>query len=173
MTNGAGRNDDGLAAIDAAMLADDFRAGEEQRKFDRMLDDYIDGVAYVERDGVTFTEDGRLYEPLDNTPLPGAGDEFLAEQRAKAIYAGEPPPASLEELHAASALPEVEPVPDYQGRPPALDRELQRIIDVNKRNFPTSATEIRAPGKHAERAGRRYRAPSPQQGLSTDHGYGQ
>ena len=88
MTEGAGRNDDGLDAIEAAMFADHFRAGEEQRKFDRMFDDYIDGVAYVERDGVIFTEDGRLYELLDNIPLPGAGDEFLAEQRAKAVYAG-------------------------------------------------------------------------------------
>lgn len=168
MTDGAGRKDDGLDAIEAAMLADDFRAGEEQRKLDRMLDDYIDGVAYVERDGVTYTEDGRLYEPPDNTPLPGAGAEFLAEQRAKAIYAGERPPASLEELHAASALPEVQPLPDYQESPPVLDPELQRIVDVNKRNFPTSATEIGRPTKGSGAEGRNYRPPV--QGRGTESG---
>ena len=148
------------------MLADEFRVSEEQRKFDRMLDDHIDGVTYVERDGVTYTDDGRLFEPMENTPRPGAAEGYLAEERARAIYAGETPPASIDELRARSALSAVGPA---QG-PPALDPELQRIVDLNARNYPTSATEIRAPGKHAAPDGPRHRAPSSEQDRSHDVG---
>jgi len=133
MTDAAARSDDGFDAIAAGMLADEFRASEEDRKFNQMLDDHIDGVTYVEVDGVTYTDDGRLSEPMENTPRPGAAEGYLAEERARAIYAGETPPASIDELHARSALPIVEPAA------PALDPEMQRVVDVNARNYPTSA----------------------------------
>lgn len=64
-----------------------------------------------------------------------------------------------------SPPPEVE-----QPATPQLDTELQRIVDVNKRNFPTSATEIRAPGRGAADESRGY-SPPPQQGRSRDVGY--
>ena len=51
-----------------------------------------------------------------------------------------------------------------------LDPELQRIVDVNKHNFPTSAAEIGRPTQGSTTEGRSYRPP--QQGLSADHGYG-
>lgn len=165
MTGAAGSDDDGFDAIAAGMLADEFRASEEQRKFDRMLDNHIDGVTYVEVDGVTYTDDGRLFEPMENTPRPGAAEGFLAEERARAIYTGETQPASIDELHARSVLPGVEPAPG----PPALDPELQRIVDLNARNYPTSATEIRAPGKHAA-DGARHRAASSGQDRGRDVG---
>ena len=56
------------------------------------------------------------------------------------------------------------------GSRPQLDPELQRIVDVNKLNYPTSATEIRPPERGSAGPGRGYRPP--QQGLSNDHGYG-
>ncbi|POH63005.1 hypothetical protein C3B61_15115 [Cryobacterium zongtaii] len=155
MTDAAASNDDGFDAIAGGMLADEFRASEQDRKFNQMLDDHIDGVTYVEVDGVTYTDDGRLYEPMDDTPRPGAAEGHFAEERARATYAGEMPPASIDELHARSALPVVEPAPA------TLDPELQRIVDLNARSYPTSATEIHAPGKHADPAGATNLAPSP------------
>ncbi|MEB0203180.1 hypothetical protein QN345_01835 [Cryobacterium sp. 10I1] len=169
MTDATASNDDGLDSIAAGLLADEFRAREEQRKFDRMLDDHIDGVTYVERDGVTYTEDGRLYEPMDHTGIPGAGAEFLAEMRAKAIYEGERPPASLAEVHAEMARPEVDPSTDYHGSP-ALDPELQRIVDVNKRNYLTPAAWSRVRGKHTAPEGREYRASTPERHRGLDLG---
>ena len=169
MTDAAASNDDGLDAIAAGMLADEFRASEEQRKFDRLLDDHIDGVTYVERDGVTYTEDGRLFEEMDHTGMPGAGAEFLAELRAKALSAGERPPHSLAEVHAEMARPEVDPSTDYHGSP-ALDPELQRIVDVNKRNYLTPAAWSRVRGKHAAPEGCEYRASTPERDRGLDLG---
>ncbi|POH64912.1 hypothetical protein C3B59_09330 [Cryobacterium zongtaii] len=51
-----------------------------------------------------------------------------------------------------------------------LSQELQRIIDVNKRNFPTSATAIGRPGEASPAEGRGYQARG--QGHSNDQGYG-
>ena len=51
-----------------------------------------------------------------------------------------------------------------------LSPELQRIIDVNKRNFPTSATAIGRPAQVSPTVGRGYQAPV--QGLGTEKGYG-
>ncbi|TFD91590.1 hypothetical protein E3T61_09010 [Cryobacterium lactosi] len=164
MTDAAASNDDGFDAIAGGMLADEFRATEQDRRFNQMLDDHIDGVTYVEVDGVTYTDDGRLYEPMDDAPRPGAAEGYFAEVRARAISAGETPPASIEELHARSALPVVEPAPA------ALDPELQRIVDLNSRTYPTSATEIRAPEKHAAPAGPRHRTESPEHNRSHDAG---
>jgi cell filamentation protein len=65
---------------------------------------------------------------------------------------------AIESIHSGSA-----------GSSP-LHPELQRIVDLNKLNFPTSAAEIRAPEPGSSTPGRG-RLP-PQQGLSTDHGYG-
>jgi hypothetical protein len=165
MTDAAAGADDGFDAIAAGMLADEFRASEEKRTFDRMLADHIDGMTYVEVDGVTYTDDGRLFESMEDTPGPGAAEEFLAEERARSIYAGEMPPASIDELHARSALPEVEPA----QAPPARDPELQRIVDLNARGYPTSATEIRVPGKHAA-DGARHRAASSERDRGQDVG---
>ncbi|TFC01470.1 hypothetical protein E3O42_10145 [Cryobacterium adonitolivorans] len=164
MTDAAASNDGGFDAIAGGMLADEFRASEQDRKFNQMLDDHIDGVTYVEVDGVTYTDDGRLYEPMEDTPRPGAAEGYFAEERARAIYAGETPPATIDELHAKLVLPVVEPASA------ALAPELQRIVDLNARSYPTSATEIRAPGKHAAPAGPRHRAESPEQDRSQDVG---
>ena len=51
-----------------------------------------------------------------------------------------------------------------------LSPELQRIIDVNKRNFPTSANEIGRPAQAIPAEGRGYQTRV--QGHSNDHGYG-
>jgi cell filamentation protein len=64
----------------------------------------------------------------------------------------------------------VEPIQSRPATPPPLDPELQRIVDLNKRNFPTSATEIRAPEPGSSTPGRGHLPP--RQGLSIDHGYG-
>jgi hypothetical protein len=50
-----------------------------------------------------------------------------------------------------------------------LDLELQRIVDVNKVNFPTSATEMRRPSASPEARG--YPPPSQQSGAN-EHGLG-
>jgi hypothetical protein len=163
MTDAAASNDEKFDAIAGGILADEFRAREQDRKFERELDDYLDGVSYVEVDGVTYTDDGRLYEPMEDTRRPGAAEGYLAEVRARAIYAGETPPESIDELQARIARPVIEPAP------PALDPELQRIVDLNARSYPTSAT-IRASGTHAAPAGPRHRAESPEQDRSHDVG---
>lgn len=49
-----------------------------------------------------------------------------------------------------------------------LDPELQRIVDLNKRGYPTPATDIGRPANGHGVEGRNYRPP--QQGLSTDNG---
>ena len=164
MTDAAASNDDGFEAIAAGILADEYRQSERERRFERELDKYLDGGSEVEANGVTHTDDGRLDEPIDDAPRPGAAEGYFAEVRARAIYAGETPPASIEELHARSALPAVEPAPA------AMDPELQRIVDLNARSYPTSATEIRAPGNHTAPAGPRHRAESPEQDRSHDAG---
>jgi hypothetical protein len=164
MTDAAAGNEDGFDAIAAGILADEFRQSERERNFERELDIYLDGGSYAEVEGATHIDDRRLDEPTEDTARPGAAEGYFAEARARAIYAGETPPASIEELHARSALPVVEPAPA------ALDPELQRIVDLNGRSYPTSATEIRAPGKHAAPAGPRHRAESPEQDRSHDVG---
>jgi hypothetical protein len=52
-----------------------------------------------------------------------------------------------------------------------LDPELQRIVEVNKRDFPTNPTEIRSPGEATTTGSRAYRARS-QNDRDTGHGYG-
>ncbi|SDZ06435.1 Fic/DOC family protein [Herbiconiux ginsengi] len=64
----------------------------------------------------------------------------------------------------------IEPIDRRPAAPPQLHPELQRIVDLNKLNFPTSATEIRAPEPGSSTPGRGH--VPPQQGLSTDYGYG-
>ena len=164
MTDAAASNDDGFDAIAAGILADEFRQSERERQFERELDSYLDGGSDVEVDGTTHTDDARLDESMESTRRPGAAEGFLAEVRARAIYAGETPPASIEELQARIARPVIEPAP------PALDPELQRLVDLNARTYPTSATEIGTPGKHAAPAGPRHRAESPEQDRSHDTG---
>lgn len=61
------------------------------------------------------------------------------------------------------------PAPDVEK--PAvlqLDPELQRIVDLNKLDYPTSATEIGRTAKGNTAEGRSYRPP--QQGRSADNG---
>jgi hypothetical protein len=64
--------------------------------------------------------------------------------------------------------------PSTDGARPAamqLDPELQRLVDVNKRNFPTSATEIRPPvqgGTTVE--SRAYRSPSHRRDIGQGYG---
>ncbi|WP_440711744.1 Fic/DOC family protein [Herbiconiux sp. YIM B11900] len=53
--------------------------------------------------------------------------------------------------------------------PAPLGPELQRIVTLNKRNFPSSATEIRAPEPGSSTPGRGH---VPPRGLSSDRGYG-
>lgn len=53
---------------------------------------------------------------------------------------------------------------------PPLDPELQRIVDLNKLNYPTSATEIRPPATGSVTEGRGYRPP-PELGRGSGHGF--
>jgi hypothetical protein len=57
-----------------------------------------------------------------------------------------------------------------QTATPQLDPELQRIVDLNKLSYPTSASEMRLPEHGSVEPGRGYLPP--QQGHSNDHGYG-
>lgn len=57
-----------------------------------------------------------------------------------------------------------------QPATPQLNPELQRIVDVNRRNFPTSATEIGQSTQVSPPEGRGYQAPG--QGHSAGQGYG-
>jgi cell filamentation protein len=76
-------------------------------------------------------------------------------------------PAELVAVFDQITLDRVQPTP-VQTLP--LSPELQRIIDVNKRNFPTSATAIGRPGEASPAGGRSYQARG--QGRSNDQGYG-
>lgn len=76
-------------------------------------------------------------------------------------------PAELVAVFDKITLDRVQPAP-VQTLP--LSPELQRIIDVNKRNFPTSATEIGRPAQVSPSEGRGYQAPA--QGYNTGKGYG-
>jgi cell filamentation protein len=64
----------------------------------------------------------------------------------------------------------IEPIQSTPAAPAPLSPELQKIVDLNKRSYPTSATEIgrTAQGKAPEARG--YQPPA--QGLNTDRGYG-
>ncbi|MCS5735671.1 Fic/DOC family protein [Herbiconiux daphne] len=63
----------------------------------------------------------------------------------------------------------IESIDKRPGAPAPLDPELQRIADLNKRSFPTSATEIRAPEPGGSTPGRGH---VRRRGLSSDRGYG-
>jgi cell filamentation protein len=62
------------------------------------------------------------------------------------------------------------PIPSTPAVSPPLSPELQKIVDMNNRDYPTSATEIGRPTQGRAPEARGYRPPA--QGLSTDHGYG-
>jgi cell filamentation protein len=61
----------------------------------------------------------------------------------------------------------IEPIQSGSAGALPLSPELQKIVDMNKRDYPTSATEI---GRPAQTKARGYQPPAP--GLSTGHGYG-
>ena len=62
------------------------------------------------------------------------------------------------------------PIPSTPAVSPPLSPELQKIVDMNNRDYPTSATEIGRPTQGRAPEARGYQPPT--QGLSTDHGYG-
>jgi cell filamentation protein len=62
------------------------------------------------------------------------------------------------------------PIPSMPAAPPPLSPELQKIVDMNNRNYPTSATEIGRPTQGRAPEARGYRPPA--QRLSADYGYG-
>ncbi|MES2093196.1 MAG: Fic family protein [Actinomycetota bacterium] len=64
----------------------------------------------------------------------------------------------------------IEPIQSTPAVPPPLSPELQQIVELNKRDYPTSATEIGRPSQRRAPEARGYQPPA--QGLSTDHGYG-
>ena len=64
----------------------------------------------------------------------------------------------------------IEPIQTTPATPPPLSPELQKIVDLNKRDDPTSATEIGRPTQRKAPEARGYQPPA--EGLSTDHGYG-
>jgi hypothetical protein len=99
-------------AIVDRVMAQELHDIDQERRMEKMLDDYIDGVEYIEVAGEFINEAGELYEPLDGTPTPGAAEGFLAEQRARAILAGEIPPASVDDLKVE--LPPVIPLTSEQ-----------------------------------------------------------
>jgi cell filamentation protein len=64
----------------------------------------------------------------------------------------------------------IEPSQTTPAVPAPLSPELQKIVDLNKRNYPTSSTEIGHPAQTKAPEARGYQPPA--QGLSTDRGYG-
>lgn len=64
----------------------------------------------------------------------------------------------------------IEPIQSTPATPAPMSPELQQIVDLNKRDYPTSATEIGRPSQRRAPEARGYRPPA--QGLSTDHGHG-
>jgi hypothetical protein len=87
-------------------------------------------------------------------------DELAAEEPARIDTVEARAVARTDQLEAA--------VRDTLAEP--LDPALQRIVDLNKRNFPTSATEIRPPTAGTTDKGRGYRPLSADE-RGTDHGY--
>ncbi|MEB0304066.1 Fic family protein [Cryobacterium sp. 10I1] len=68
----------------------------------------------------------------------------------------------------------IEPVQSGRAMPPPLSPELGKIVDMNKRDYPTSATEIGRPAQMKAPEARGYQPPAQlsAQGLGTDYGYG-
>ena len=102
-------DNDSMKEFDAIVdrqIASELHEIEQARQFDLMLDDHIHGVEYTEVGGAFINERGGLAPQLDNTPIPGAAEEFLAEQRAKAIANGERPPTQADlEVTLPSPVP--------------------------------------------------------------------
>lgn len=86
-------------------------------------------------------------------------EEIALDSRARQLR-GEPPLSEGIELRRRAVDAVVKAAPTIFGAQPVprdLDPELQRIIDVNRRNFPTSAVEIPRPAAGRPSEGRKYR----------------
>jgi cell filamentation protein len=64
----------------------------------------------------------------------------------------------------------IEPIQSTRATPAPLSPELQQIVDMDKRDYPTSATATGRPSQRRAPEARGYQPPA--QGLSTAHGYG-
>lgn len=99
-------------------------------------------------------------------------DEIALDSRAGELR-GNPPLNEDIELRrrAVDAVSKAAPaIHGAQLVPRDLDPELQRIIAVNRRNFPTSAVEIKAPADGRLSEGRGYRSPTQEH--SNENGLG-
>jgi hypothetical protein len=108
--------------------------------------------------------------PMFTTQLDGA-QRLRPEQVAR--YGVEP--AQLDAIKErfgtwAAELRAPATTAEQPGAAQQLDPELQRMVDLNKLDYPTSATEIRPPSTDRTE-GRGYRPPTGQD-RSNDHGYG-
>jgi cell filamentation protein len=152
------------------------------RKLDR--EDYLSGLGereFAERLADRWGELSAIHPFRDgNTRSQSIYVTLIAERAGHPIDWGRIDVDTLRLLRLNAVAGQDRPLADYlavrfvatgqsSGGLPRLTPELQRIVDLNKRNFPTSATEIGRPANGGTAEGRGYR-PS-QQGRSADNGW--
>lgn len=98
-----------------------------------------------------------------------AGKLTLSDELRDQLAAEEPARIDTVEARAIARTDQVaaEVRDGFSG---ALDPDLQSIVDLNKLDYPVSATEIRPPAPRNTAEGRGYRLP-PELGQANDHGY--
>lgn len=151
-------------------------------KLDR--EDYLSGLGereFAERLANRWGELSAIHPFRDgNTRSQSTYVTIIAERAGHPIDWGRIDVDTLRLLRLNAVAGQDRPLADYladrfvttgqsSGGLPRLTPELQRIVDLNKRNYPTSATEIGRPANGGTAEGRGYR-PS-QQGRSTDNGW--
>ena len=94
------------------------------------------------------------------------GQLVLSEEMKRRLLAEEPISVVAAQAAMIARIDQVSAAVRDPGE--QLDPELQRIIDLNKRDYPASAAEIGRPstGNTSEH----YKYRSPQRGRDTDHG---
>ena len=151
------------------------------RKLDRV--DYLTGLTgreFADRVADRWGELSAIHPYRDgNTRSQSLYVEMIAKRAGHPIDWPRVDVDTLRSLRLNAVAGQEQPLADYlaerlvtpvqsAGTTPKLDPELQRIVDVNKRNFPTSATEIARPTKGSGAKGRNYRPPV--QGRGAENG---
>ncbi|RFA13091.1 hypothetical protein B7R22_14345 [Subtercola boreus] len=160
--------EDNLGAVFRKLDREDYLTGLSGREFADKLANRWGELSAVHpfRDGNTRSQSAyvtmiavRAGHPID---WQRVDVDSLRSLRLNAVVGQDRPLADY--LYARLQSPE-----HSAGSAAQLSPELQRIVDATRRNFPTSATEIRAPEPGSLTA-RRAQLP-PQQGRSNDQGY--
>lgn len=153
------------------------------RKLDR--EDYLSGLTgreFADRLADRWGELSAIHPYRDgNTRSQSAYVTMIAERAGHRIDWQRVDVDELRSLRLNAVAGQDRPLADYladrlvtpersAGSVPMLSPELQRIVELNKLDYPTKATDITRPSQRKVPEARGYQPPT--QGPSTDHGYG-